>query len=171
MSGVTYALTTVVLHRSYSRYSGSTCVRRGHLPAGGPQAFRHQLLVRRVRVRVEQTHRDDVRLSRSEIVREAIDVRLVDGHEHRAGRVEPLVDAKRQAIVHDGPRGGDKNVVEGRPRLTTDADDVFETRGDDECDTGAAPLEHRVGRDSRAVHDLESRRACGQVRDAVEDRT
>ena len=171
MSGVTYALTTVVLHRSNSRYSGSTSCDARHRPARRAAAGRP----RAARAPDSRTNaggrRRRCRRPRSRIARASRSTRGLD----RARRctapvgVEPLGDAERQRRIDERPRQRHEDVVELRPRLPADAQHVLEARGRDERDARALALEHGVGRDGRSVHDVASCAVPRQFRDAGEN--
>ena len=156
MSGVTYALTTVVLQRSYSRYSGSTSERRAR--RASPAARRRSATRCSCAGFAYECSRQTATMSGAAS-------RERRGQHDRPRRRRPATSTRPSASsrsatpkVRPGSTIGrgrrHEDVVELRPRLPADADDVFEPFGRDERDARALALEHRVGRDGRSMDDV-----------------
>src|SRR5205085_117312 len=79
--------------------------------------------------------------------------RLVEGHEHFAGRPETLDDADGAVARHERFRLLELRVVERGAHLARDLEQVAETVGGDEAAARDLALDDRVRGDRRRVHD------------------
>ena len=91
--------------------------------------------------------------------------RPVERFDLSARPVESATHLEPRAARHEGRRSVDVLVVERRPRLARDLDDVREPAGGDEGDAAELALEQRVGRHRRPV-----RQQLGRVRGDLRDR-
>ncbi len=103
--------------------------RHGHEPARRAQSSCDRLLVRRIDIGMQQAHRGDICACAFQLRWQFVDGVRRERREHAAIGIQALADAERQRSVDDGPRQRDKDVVELRPCLAADADDVFEAGG------------------------------------------
>ena len=140
-------------------------------PPGGAEAIGDPLLVRRVGVGVQQTHRHDVRTPRRGMSRPHD---LPWRRRPRRGRVLRRRAAREIPKVRSGStiaRGrGTKMLYSSgrvcRPMRTTSSNPSVTTS----ATRAPAPLEHRVGRHGRAMDNLVICFALCELRDAVENR-
>ncbi len=106
-------------------------------------------------VRMKQAHRHDVHLVVVQHPRQLIHVVFHDRFKHSACGVQAFRDAKRQMRLHQGRPRCDEDVVQLRPRLPADLQDILEPPGRDQRNLGAFPLQHSVRGHSRPMHNLE----------------
>src|SRR6185503_6027767 len=83
-----------------------------------------------------------------------VDAGKIERSEYVPVGVEPLGYADRQVAVDDRLRQRDKDVVELRPRLPADLQDVLEARGREQRHARALALEHGIGGDGGSVDDV-----------------
>ena len=147
MSGPTYAFTTVVETRSYSRYSRrSRCdavtwsravrARARAAPRGAARGTRAGSRSRPRPARARPTAR---RRARPRARASGVSIASVDEH--------ALDDAEAAGARHERRRQHRHQVVEPRPHLAADREHVLEAGRRDERDARAAPL--RAARSSR----------------------
>ena len=157
------ALMTTVLARSYSRNSGtmlddSETATSGQL-LGEDRA--DPLLVDRVGVGVQQADRDRLDALLGERPGDRPDRVLVERDEHLAVPVEPFRDPEAQRPRDERDGLLELDVVQRRPDLAADLEDVAEALGRDQRGPRDLALDDRVGRHGRAVDDVAQ---AGRVR-------
>ncbi len=99
---------------------------------------------------------------------DAVDIALVQRHEHLAFGVDALADGKAQAARHQRRRQVDIDVVLLEAVFVPDLDGVPEALGRDERGLGAFALDQRIGGEGGAVDDERDLRRhdarCGEHR-------
>ena len=118
------------------------------------QDVAHLAFVFAVLIAVDQPHGDALVALADDLAGQSLD--LVDRHRHQnlALGVDPLGDDETVGARHQGLGKDDVQVVLLEPVLGPHLDDVAEPLGGDQRRPGAAPLDHRIGRQRRAVDDL-----------------
>ena len=117
----------------------------------------HAPLVRGVRVAVEKADRDGLIVAALQRLGDAVPRgRLVQGCDHLAVGAHALGDLEGIAARHHRLGLAVMDVVDGAPALALQDEQVAEALGGEERDPCALALEHRVGGDGRAVHEIAS---------------
>src|SRR5213592_4027973 len=115
---------TVVDVRSYSRISGRTSALTDSV---SPGAFRRTISAMRascrVRVRMDQAHRERLDLLREQTVEHPLDLPRIQRFQHVALRVDALVDLRAQIALDEGDRLFLGEVVELRHPDAPDLED------------------------------------------------
>ena len=123
-----------------------------------PDERRDPPLVGGIRVAVEEADGDRLVAPALQRAADAVDGgRLVEGGDHFAARSHAFRDLERVAARDHRFRLAVVDVVDGAPALALQGEDVAEPLGGEERDPGALALQHRVGRDGRAVHQIAGR--------------
>ena len=156
IAGPTYALTTAVLVRSYSRISGQDLGGAGDVDILADDRADDLLdpaLVRVVRVRVQQRDRDRLHVCGGDPRSDGLDLGLVELAPDLAPRAAPLADLEPETPRHERRRDLVLDVVENGDPESAHLEDVAEPRGGDQRRPRPEALEDRVGGDRRRVHD------------------
>src|SRR5262249_28435498 len=104
--------------------------------------------------RVEEANGERFDLLRGERVERAVDRSEVERHTDRAVRQYAMRLLEAELPAHEGTRLGGGQIVERRPPLPGDVEEIAEAARGDETRARAVPLEQRVGGDGRAVRDV-----------------
>ncbi len=112
------------------------------------------ILVDGVGVGVQQADRDRLDAEPGERPGDRPDRVLVERDEHVAVPVEPLRDPEAQRPRDERDRLGELDVVQRRPDLAADLEDVAEALGRDQRGPRDLALDDRVGRHGRAMDDV-----------------
>ena len=130
------------------------------------------LLVMLVGVRIDERNRQRLDAAGAQVLQIAAQRILVQRNDDLAARVDALDrlagifdGGRRIGLLHNHPAG--QRSRRPRPRQVQD---LFEALRGNQSDCGALALQHRVGRDGRAVHDAVdvARRDLGQAADLVD---
>ena len=109
----------------------------------GAQALGERALVSRVQIGEEEADRDGLRSRGAQLGDQAVDLRLGEGLDH-AIRPGPLGGAEAEFVIDERRRLRLAEVVEARPVLAGDLEQVGEPGGRDEGRAGAALGEQSI---------------------------
>ena len=146
---------TVVDARRYSRNSGATSDESeiGHSGKLLREDRAHALLVLVVDVGVEEADRYRLDTFPPQDRRCVAHGVFLERPQHLALRAEPLADDDGAVAGDERLRLLELGVVEGRPYLPRDLEQVAEAFGGDEAAARDLPLDDRIRRDGGGVHD------------------
>ena len=128
--------------------------RDDQLLVAGAQQLADALLVDRVQVAVKQADRDRDHVLLGQCTGDFVNPVFVQGLQHGACRVEPLIDLEAEIARHEWPRLLEVDVVEVRPDLAADLQHVAEALGGDERGPWGLALDQGVGGDGGAVDEV-----------------
>ncbi len=111
-------------------------------------------LVLRHRVAMEEADRDALDAGGGQRLDRAIERRFVERHEGAPVSSDALHDFETPVARHEDRRLLDAVVIDGRPRLAAQFEDIPEALRGQQSGAGAAPLDHDVGGDRRPMAEV-----------------
>ena len=147
---------TVVLVRSYSRYSATSWCDSEHGRPRVAQRLADGALVRRVGVGVQKADRDGLRPPAADGPHRGADGVLLQRGQDRAVERHPLHDAGAPGAGHERVGLGRLQRVEVGACLAADLENVLEPGGGEQHHARPFALEHGVGSHGGAVRDLDA---------------
>lgn len=111
----------------------------------------------RIRVGVQQAHCQRCRAGVSGSLDSIQRLRFVERNQHFARVEDALADFEAAPARHQWLRPPCKPVIELRPFLSRDVEDVSKSLGDQQCTRRTAPLRQRVGGNGRTVRQKRDR--------------
>ena len=130
----------------------------------GQLPLEHRLglaLVRRVGVGVQEDHGNRLDALGAHVRGGRLQVRSGERLDLAPAGIDPPADAVAQLARHQGGRAHDIDIVEARPVLPPDQQEIAKAARRDEGGLGAAALDHGVGRRRHAMADVVDRAALG----------
>ena len=149
---------------------GRELLRKGHRYAELAQGLTHGFFVGRVDVRVQQAHGYRFDPRSSQLSDQLVESRLVGAQQGFAVGRASFGQAEAHVFCQQGLLASRLQLVEFRAGLSADFEQVFETRGGDQCGARALSLQHRVGGNGGAVAQAVGRRSVEQARQGIEYR-
>ena len=123
-----------------------------------PKGLPDRPLVGRVEEGEQQAHGSGFRVEGSHRLHDAADLSGREVSDDLPGGTDPLGDLDHQVARHEGRRTVRRQVVELRPVLSSDLEDVAEALGHDQRGLRSPSLEHGVRGHGRSVHEPRDRR-------------